>query len=100
MPEHDKTDADNQPQSGEDQKGSQRGLWWILAAGFIAVVAVILVGSFWISPVDRTRFITEFILTVALADLVAVQAYIYKKQWQAMDESIARTDVVISRMGQ
>jgi hypothetical protein len=84
MPEHDKTDADNQPKSGEDQKGSQRGLWLIIAAGFIAVVAVIFVGSFWISPVDRTRFITEFILTVALADLVAVQAYIYKKQWAAM----------------
>jgi hypothetical protein len=100
MPEHDKMDADNQPKSGKDQKGSQRGLWLIIAAGFVAVVAVIFVGSFWISLVDRTRFITEFILTVALADLVAVQAYIYKKQWQAMDENIARTDVVISKMGQ
>src|SRR5882724_9953375 len=86
MPEHDKTDADNQPKSGKDQKGSQRGLWWIIATGFIAVVAVIFVGSFWISPVDRTRFITEFILTVTLADLVAVQAYIYKKQWAVMDQ--------------
>lgn len=85
MPENDKTDTDNHPKSEKDQKGSQRGLWWIIVAGLFAVVAVIFVGSVWISPVDRTRFITEFILTVALADLVAVQAYIYKKQWTVME---------------
>jgi hypothetical protein len=85
MPENEMTNADNPPKSSEDQKSSQRGLRWIIAAGFIAVVAVIFVASFWISPVDRTRFITEFILTVALADLVAVQAYIYKEQWTVME---------------
>ena len=88
MAENDKTDADDAPKSSKDQKGSQQGLWWIIAAGFIAVIAVIFVGSFWISAVDRTRFITEFILTVALADLVAVQAYIYKKQWTVMDRQL------------
>ena len=97
MPENNKTDPDDSPKHDEDEKDSQRGLRMIIGVGIVVLLIVIIVGAAFVDS-QKIRFITEFSLTVALATLVGVQAYIYRKQWDAMDASLDRTDQVIKTM--
>lgn len=91
MPEQDKTNSDEPVKTNEDKKDSQRGLWIIIGVGVVVLLAVVTVGSFFVYS-QRIRFITEFSLTVALATLVGVQAYIYKRQWEAMERQSRETE--------
>jgi hypothetical protein len=84
MPEDNKANSNESVQAKKDRKDSQRGLWIIIGVGAVILLAVVAVGSFFVDS-QKIRFITEFSLTVALATLVGVQAYIYKRQWEAME---------------
>src|ERR1051326_5107122 len=91
MPEHDKTNPDEAVKTDEDKKDSQRGLWIIIGVGVVVLLAIVTVGAFFVDT-QRIRFITEFSLTVALATLVGVQAYIYKRQGEAMERQSRETE--------
>jgi hypothetical protein len=85
MPETNKTQPDKPIEAQKNQKNSQRGLWIIIGIGCVVLAAVLVVGSFFIDA-GKIRFITEFSLTVVLATLVGVQAYIYRRQWEVMEQ--------------
>jgi hypothetical protein len=104
MPEKDKTDSDKNGKTGKDKRDSQRGLWIIIGIGAAAFLAVAAIGSLFIDS-QKVHFITEFSLTVVLATLVGIQAYIYRQQWEVMDaqwdamrQGLSRTDKVIEKM--
>lgn len=99
MPENNKTDPDDSPKHDEDEKDSQRGLGMIIGVGIVVLLIVILVGAVFVDS-QKIRFVTEFSLTVALATLVAVQAYIYRKQWKAMQESLTETQTIVTQNAQ
>ena len=99
MPENNQTDSNKNIKTEERNKNAQRGLLRIIGVGATIFLVVIIVGSFFVDT-QKIRFITEFGLTVALATLVAVQAYIYQRQWEAMDQNLARTDRMIVKMGE
>jgi len=104
VPENNKTEPHDSPKHNKDKKDSQRGLWIIIGVGIAVLLIVIIVGAVFVDS-QKIRFITEFSLTVALATLVGVQAYIYRKQWDAMErqgkamqDGLERTDKVIDKM--
>jgi hypothetical protein len=71
---------DQQPQDHE----SHAGLWVIIGVGLIGLALIAILG-FWFVTEQKIRFVTEFSLTTMLATLVAVQAYIYRRQWAVME---------------
>lgn len=83
MPQNTQTQPDEGVQGEENNNNSERGLWIIIGVGAVLLAAVVVIGGVFID-VGKVRFITEFSLTVLLAALVAVQAYIYRKQWEVM----------------
>ncbi|HEV8427563.1 MAG TPA: hypothetical protein VGQ41_06595 [Pyrinomonadaceae bacterium] len=85
MPQNSQTQPNKSVQGQENNNNSERGLWIIIGVGAVLLVAVVVIGGVFIDT-GRVRFITEFSLTVLLAALVAVQAYIYRKQWEVMGQ--------------
>lgn len=99
MPENNQAQSNKGVQTHHDQKVSHTGLWIIIGVVVLVVATVVFVGAFYVNQSsERIRFITVNTLSVLIAGLVAVQAYIYRKQWDAMERSLERTDQVIEKM--
>jgi hypothetical protein len=65
------------------------GLRYMIWAAFIVVAVVAIVSLFFPNMKDRIKFFTDSSLNVLIVLVVAVQAYIYTKQWGAMTEGLA-----------
>lgn len=86
MPQDDDANADDPVKSDEDKKASNTGWRIIVAAAVIAAVAIVGVGFLYIKESERVAFITVNTLSLLVLVAIAVQAYIYRKQWEAMEE--------------
>lgn len=74
--------------------GIQRILW-----GASGLLIVLLVFTF-TQRTGRVPFFTQNFLSLVVLVVIAIQAYIYRGQWQAMQDSLERTDKVITEMEQ
>jgi hypothetical protein len=59
---------------------------WSIIAGAIVVLILLFVSLFFPNLTERTKFFTTNALSALVLDVIIVQAYIYRKQWQAMRE--------------
>lgn len=76
----------------DEQNGTNQIVVWRIAAAGIGLVLVILaVSLFWPGVHERTKFFTTSALSVLVLDIIAIQAYIYTKHWEAMRDSLEET---------
>jgi hypothetical protein len=68
------------------------GLRWIIIGGCIATVALLLLSVFLPNLTERVKFFTVNFLSLLVLVIIAVQAYIYKRQWEAMQESLSQNE--------
>jgi hypothetical protein len=64
------------------------GLRRIFGAAFIIIFALTSVAIFLPNMTERVKFFTGSTLNVLILLVVAVQAYIYRRQWEAMNKSL------------
>lgn len=99
--------GDNDPgkRNRKNNDDSQSGWWLIVIAAFFLLSAVALVGFALIEHKDRISFLTVNALSTLVFVAIAMQVYIYRRQWRAMqgqlhamkeqarimDESLAET---------
>jgi hypothetical protein len=84
MPEENHAKTNNSEESHPDEEASQAGLWRIAAIAAVLAVTIVGVAFLWIKEPDRVAFITVNLLSLSVLIAITVQAYIYKKQWDAM----------------
>jgi hypothetical protein len=95
MPKNDQTNSDPN-KAKENQKSASRvnslpqispvGLWWIFAAGLILLGVLFVVSVFLPNMSERVKFFTVNALSLLVLLAIAVQAYIYRGQWEVMQE--------------
>src|SRR5438094_6873661 len=98
MPQNDQTNQDSNRPNKKNDSSSHAGLWWILIAGGIFLVALLVLNIFLPNLTERVKFFTVNALSLLVVAIIAVQAYIYRRQWGAMERSLERTDKVIDKM--
>jgi hypothetical protein len=86
LPQDDDADADDAVKSHENKKALNTGWRVIVVAAVVAAVAIVGVGFLYIKESERVAFITVNTLSLLVLVAIAVQAYIYRKQWEAMGE--------------
>jgi len=91
MPHGNEAHSKNSLLGNRLSRDSQKGLWITICVGCVILIAVVVVGTFFIDS-QRVRFITEFSLTVVLGTLVAVQTYIYRRQSDIMERQLKATE--------
>jgi hypothetical protein len=85
MPENDQSDSDTKKVDGDDNSTSHAGLWWIVGAGLLGLLALIFVSVYLPNLTERAKFFTGNALSLLVLGVIAVQAYIYRKQWDTME---------------
>jgi hypothetical protein len=63
----------------------------------IALLLVLIIGTFFLQS-GRIPFFTQNFLSLVVLVVIGIQAYIYRGQWDAMQDSIGRTDRIIEKM--
>lgn len=99
-PDHDST----QPESSHNDSEPSY-LRWVFIGGALAFVGLLAVSLWWPNLSERTKFFTGNLLNLVIGLAVIAQVLIYRKQrdimrqqWQAMADSLTRTDSVIESM--
>lgn len=69
---------------GENGGDSQAGWWWIVVAALILLGIVTLVGFTLVEHKDRVNFLTVNTLSTLVFVAIAMQVYVYRKQWKVM----------------
>ena len=82
-----KSKGENDPHRADrkNDDNSQVGWWLIVVAGLILLGVIALAGFTLIEHKDRVTFLTVNTLSALIAEAVAMQVYIYRKQWKAMN---------------
>lgn len=75
-------DADNSDRN--NQPANYKVVWAITVGGGILVLVILFVSIFWPHLAERTKFFTTNALSALVLVLIAIQSYIYTKQWEAM----------------
>lgn len=82
----------------ENDDDSQAGWWWIIVVALILLGVVTLVGFTLIERKDRVNFVTVNALSVLIFITIAMQVYVYRKQWKAMREQLGAMNEQASLM--
>ena len=103
MPETDQTDSNQQKEGDKKKQVFDPGMKRIFGWGLVALAAL-LVFTF-VQRAGRIPFFTENFLSLVILVIIAIQAYIYSRQWEvmerqgdAMQKGLERTDKVIENM--
>jgi hypothetical protein len=87
MPETEQGSSD-QKKSNDKEKRRSRGWLWLVFYG-VLVLAGLSIGSWYFEKgADRAKFWVEGLLSAGVLSVVIVQAVIYRKQWNAMQEGL------------
>lgn len=98
MPQNNDKDTSADKKTAKNKKILNPGLWAIITLGVVACATLIIV-SWWVNEhSERIKFVTVNALSVSVLVVIAVQAYIYRRQWESMERSVERTDRVIDKM--
>jgi len=84
MPDKNKANGDGDEAAKINNNGAYGNLRWIAAWAGIAVVVLLLVSVRHPNMVERVKFFTANLLSLFILIAVVVQAYIYRRQWEAM----------------
>jgi hypothetical protein len=99
MPENDKANDDSSEGAKDRHRAPKANLYWILVAGGI-LFAALLAGSILIPNLtERVKFFTTNALSLCVLAAIAVQAYIYHRQWQMMEKQndIAQQNMIYAQ---
>lgn len=89
MPENNQTEANGGIHTDKNNEVSSAGLWLIVGVGVIAILIVAYVGTFYVNQYsERIRFVTVNSLSVLVAVAVAIQVYVNRRQWEAMQRQL------------
>ncbi|HYR75589.1 MAG TPA: hypothetical protein VEM96_07075 [Pyrinomonadaceae bacterium] len=99
MPENEKTNNDPGKADKKDDRTSHAGLWWICIAGGVLLATLLFLSIFLPSLTERVKFFTLNALSLLVLTVIAVQAYIYRRQWEVIErqESVMRESLVETR---
>jgi hypothetical protein len=86
MPENSNADGESDKTKKNNNRAQHKVVWAIVAGGIIGVLVILFVSLFFPNLTERTKFFTTNALSALLLDVIIVQAYIYRKQWEAMRE--------------
>lgn len=81
----------NDNQNNPDTKIERIIRWSILIGTPLAILGIIFASSYLGTRAERAQFITINVLSVCVLDVIALQAYIYRRQWRAMQEALSLT---------
>ncbi len=84
MPQNDQTKNDARKAGKNNKRAPHAGLWWILVAGGVFLVTLLFVSTYLPGMSERVKFFTVNALSILILTAIAVQAYIYRRQWKAM----------------
>lgn len=84
MTQNGSTDSDSSKPGKRPDNTSRFGLRWIYAAGGALFLALLLVSIFHPHLTERVKFFTENALSLSVLVIILFQAYIYRRQWDAM----------------
>jgi|SRR5712692_7473039 len=85
MPQNDKANGDPSKTDKKDNRTSHAGLWWIVLAGGVLFLVLLFVSVYLPNLTERVKFFTVTALSLLVVVVIAVQAYIYRRQWEAME---------------
>lgn len=75
------------------EKVNNAGMWFIITAGILLLSIVVVVGTFWVNEYsERIRFVAINTMSVVGMALIALQVYIYRKQWDVMERQLKATE--------
>jgi len=95
MSETSQTDANQKKEGDKKKKVFDPGMKRIFGWGF-AALAVLLVFTF-VQRAGRIPFFTENFLSLVLLMVIVVQSYIYRRQWEAMQEGLIETRKMVAQ---
>ncbi len=104
MPQTEQTNSDPGQSDKNNKRTSHAGLWWILIAGGAFLVTLLFVSVYLPNLTERVKFFAVNALSILLLVTIAVQAYIYRRQWEVIErqedvmrESLAETRNLIAQ---
>lgn len=86
MPQNEQTSSDPNKADKNDERASHTGLGWIVLAGGILLLVLLFVSVYLPNLTERVKFFTVNALSLFVLVAIVVQAYIYRRQWDAMTE--------------
>lgn len=99
MPQDDQASSDPNRADKNEEGVSHAGLWRILLAGAILLVALLFLSVFLPNMSERIKFFTVNALSLLVLVAIAVQAYIYRRQWAVMKEQMEQAKQQTRIMG-
>jgi hypothetical protein len=97
MPEDGKANSNSDNADKNVNRAPQSAVWTIVAAGIVGVVVIGFVAILLPNMTERVKFFTTNALSILVLDVIVVQAYIYRKQWAAMQASLRETRSIIAQ---
>jgi hypothetical protein len=82
---HDQNNGDSNKADEKGRRISHPGLWGILFGGLIALGVLTFVSIAADDMTERIKFLTTNTLSIFVLVAIAVQAYIYRRQWETME---------------
>lgn len=91
--------ANDRPNKGnsKNDSDSQAGWWWIVVAALILLGVVAFVGLALIDSTKRINFLTVNALSALIFVAVAMQVYVYRKQWKVMERQWEATRKLVEQ---
>lgn len=71
-----------------DDSASHAGLWWILILGGLLLAALLFASILLPNLSERVKFFTVNAMSLSVLVAIVVQAYIYRRQWKVMTDSL------------
>jgi hypothetical protein len=97
MPQDDHANNDSSEANKKNNSASHAGLRWILITGIVLLLALLSLSIFHPNLSERVKFFTVNALSLLVLAAIAVQAYIYRRQWEAMQDSLAETRKMVEQ---
>jgi hypothetical protein len=89
--------SDGSTSNASNNKPSRFRLRWIFVAGGVLLVALLFISIYLPNLTERVKFFTVNALSLFVLVAIVVQAYIYRGQWKAMQESLIETRNLIKQ---
>ena len=86
MPEHNESDHNSSKSTKNHSHASDTNLRWIAIALITLLAVLLFISVFLPNMTERVKFFTVNALSLSVLAAIMVQTYIYRRQWEAMQQ--------------
>jgi hypothetical protein len=76
---------------------SPRNFLWLIPVIFVGPGIIFWLSKYYVPPAENTQFFVTAILAFGTLLVIIIQAVIYRSQWQAMRQSLEKTDSLLAK---